>query len=292
MSLINWLFILFDLLTVLGLAIFFYVLWSRWVLKGQVFLSPQEAAKLREAFLLETRKREELEREVKRLYAQVDLLTNLLHQLNAGHQDKIQVVRNGKSLDRAFVSNAPMNVVGAWPQNVKAAPLDLERDFSNFINSGGHWNYRALKGHVPFSQLIKEFRRMVRSDRTIAIFYAACHGDDRGLLFSDGWAEPRKLADLMVLGQVKLVILASCKTNRVADAMRRAGVPAVIYMSNKILDKDAIALSGSIIAGLADGLSLEKAVAFAKSEMRDKAVAHAILRLTTGHDFSDLTKSN
>lgn len=210
----------------------------------------------------------------------------LMHKILKASSNTYLEKHSELTYDSDIVIPAPIKekVVAIWPTAKNYPPLNTFNDFSEFVNSLPQWELIALVGHVPSSKLVNTFRKFKRNQEAITIFYAATHGSDRGILLTNGWLQPRNLAELLVIGNVKLAILMTCDSSEIAQTLRRNGVPAVIYIEGKIEDKKAIKVMKSVMQSLADGLTIQESVNLAKTEI-DIITGHALLHTTFSHNF-------
>lgn len=157
-------------------------------------------------------------------------------------------------------------VLGIWPDVAKLPPLNAAGEAAAIYNAG--FNYRALQDkEATRLNILRELRR-----HAYGVIEVGAHGNADGIMLSDGLAEPRWWADVLhgpdfrgaKSGGVRLVVLMACESDLVGDALVRAGMPAVVSVQRKIPDRDAVLFVTALYEGLADGATVEEAVARAR----------------------------
>lgn len=154
--------------------------------------------------------------------------------------------------------NQRLAVLAIWPDVAKLPPLNTADEAAAIYNAG--FNYRALQGkEATRLNVLRELRR-----HAYGVIEVGAHGSAEGIMLADGMTEPRWWADVLRGHRVRLVVLMACESDLVGDALVRAGMPAVVSVQRKIPDRDAVLFVTALYEGLADGATVEEAVARAR----------------------------
>mgnify|MGYP000162102007 CR=1 FL=1 len=143
--------------------------------------------------------------------------------------------------------------LAVYPDKRGSQPLDVSYDFQSITESSKRIEFHTLRGlSITLDLLQKECLK-----RKVDILHIAAHGDGhKGILLSDGFARPESLTTSILASGAKIVILATCNSEPVAEAVISVMSRAVVYTRESIDDRHAIAFSGPFIRGIGEGLSV------------------------------------
>ena len=180
-----------------------------------------------------------------------------------------------------------ITVFGIFAVNLKSAPINVYADFQALLNASGKWRLIVMVGDSVTSDAVSErLFELAESKVNVDIFYIAAHGGNggNGVLLSDKLVSPAWIAKKAEAHQVSLVILAACRTAKVASALRRSGVPTVIYMQRDVKDKDALDMIEPLLNALNSGYTAAAAVDHARSFV-DDIIGHSTLHVIGDEDL-------
>lgn len=173
-----------------------------------------------------------------------------------------------KELERnpAITNSAPFRVLGIWPTGVPK--LDQQGEANALYDSG--YEYKALRGEeANRNGILRELERFKPS-----IWEIGAHGDENGIVLSDGIARPGWWGNIAKLNRPIAAVLMACRSNQqdrmnVADALVGAGVEHVVACDQNILDTDATKFVSLFYERLAMGASFKDAAERAKLAVSD-----------------------
>lgn len=126
---------------------------------------------------------------------------------------------------------------------------------------------------ATIARIIDVFQKPKYQNR-IAIFHFAGHATSYKILLQDSQGDP-SIADgkglvnfLARQRSLKLIFLNACATQQHADALIKAGIPAVVATSESISDTIAEKIAMRFYQGLANGLSIDQAWKDAEDEQK------------------------
>jgi hypothetical protein len=181
-------------------------------------------------------------------------------------------------------------------QNIPGSPqLDLQQESAtiaqvlrNQIPSGfsppNRFNPAACQVDTLIQPTATELITKLESQSYNVFFYAG-HGTpapDGGLLILNDLSgiNGTELAQLLVQCRVKLAVFNSCwgaqpyyhqqqavPRSSLAEVLLHHGVPAVLAMRDTIADREALSFIGAFTQALAERMSIDKAVAFARQQL-------------------------
>lgn len=170
-----------------------------------------------------------------------------------------------------------MAILAIWPTPPGQPPLDQSAESDALYNAG--YTYTALRGpRANRAGVILELDRVRPT-----IIQVGSHGNDEGILLSDGNAEPGWWGRVVDGKEIQLILLLSCDSSQqdeinVSDALVREGVKAVISCDSKIDDGDAVKFAELLYAKLSEGEPLATAVNRAKLGVSRRAAEMIRLR--------------
>lgn len=267
-----WLALLFAVVVYIGLWAF-----GRWVMpRLNLTMSSLEMKALRlESTVADLQRRlNESEEQNRRLEERTEFLLDELRKSNAEiERQKRQInelTSKVKDLQRD-VSNMPNNssfrVLGIWPDGTPI--LDQQSEANALYDAG--FEYKALRGpEANRSGILRELERYKP-----LIWEIGAHGDENGILLSDGVARPGWWGNLAKQYRPPIAaVLMACRSNQqdrinVADALISAGVKNVIACDKNILDADATKFVSLFYERLAAGANFKDAADRAKLAVSD-----------------------
>lgn len=172
---------------------------------------------------------------------------------------------------------AEFSVLGIWPDVPGQPPLDTQGEADALYNAG--YSYTALRGaRANRAGVILEIDRVRPT-----VIQVGGHGNSEGILLSDGVAEPGFWGQVVAGKGIQLMVLLSCDSGQqdeinVGDALINAGVSAVVTCDSAIGDADAVKFASLLYGGLANRMTLARAVQRAKLSVSRKAAEMIRLR--------------
>lgn len=215
------------------------------VLQRQLRDRDDEIARMRANSAQRDERMQMLQGEIERLEV---VVANLTRQLEEG-----QVIAKPE----------PPRILAIWPTAQGQPALDQSAESDALYNAG--YAYTALRGMAANrTGVVLEIDRVRPT-----IIQVGGHGNEDGILLSDGIAEPGWWANLVRGRAIDAMVLLSCESSiqdeiNISDALIRAGVKAVISCDRKITDAGAITFVELLYSKLADGLPLAVAVRWAR----------------------------
>lgn len=169
------------------------------------------------------------------------------------------------------------SVLGIWPDAPGQPPLDTQGEADALYNAG--YAYTALRGpRANRAGVILEIDRVRPT-----VIQVGGHGNSEGILLSDGVAEPGFWGQVVAGKGIALMVLLSCDSSQqdeinISDALVTAGVQAVVSCDDQIADADAVRFASLLYGGLANKMTLSRAVQRAKLSVSRKAAEMIRLR--------------
>ncbi|MBM3242949.1 CHAT domain-containing protein, partial [Candidatus Poribacteria bacterium] len=181
----------------------------------------------------------------------------------------------------------PAPVLRAVGNNPPAVRLDIWKEWQNLEDAIREPNPNTGKGKpIKLTRLLPPTRdRLQRALANCDVLHFSGHGTESGLLMETehGREELIKSDDFAKLfadSKVKLVVLSACKSVKTAEALRKAGAPAVIATRESVPDNVAKLFSSRFYAELTDGKPFAAALESAQAVVERKYGAKAAQNFT------------
>lgn len=164
------------------------------------------------------------------------------------------VMHQRKTSDRRAV-----RILGLWPDTDGPALIVEDDALANMSN------YTTQIGTVTRRSVVLELSRAMRDGDPYLVLHIGSHGKETdasqgqagGVLLSGGdLVPPAWWAKVCKEYQIRLVVALVCEGGDLADALRRAGVTAVITSQDALSDTAAAAYAFGLYENMAGGLSL------------------------------------
>ena len=172
-------------------------------------------------------------------------------------------------------------VLAVWPQVEGLSALDEGGEIEAALTAVGI-NYMAIRGvHANRDVLVREWERLHPD-----VLQLDTHGSSGALYLADGLTDAGWWGALMAIHTPSLVLLLACDSSQqdrfdVPDALLRAGVGAVLAVTNEIEDADAIRFAVNFYVNFTVPMPLQTAVERARLTLPDEAAGLIRLRRLT-----------
>lgn len=205
-------------------------------------------------------------REIERKLAEAKTTISHLEKENTALQARLTVLLDKIEQDRFTVEQ--LRVLAIWPY--KDLAVEHERDA--IYNAG--FEYYALYGTEAIRSRIIEALRIHRSN-TIEV---GSHGTEKGIyLYNDDLAEPGWWTRIVQQYPVQIVVLLSCASRAVGEAILNAGVRYVVAGMREIEDEAAGQFAIMFYKSLSYGMPVEEAFTDAKLSVPENLAETFIL---------------
>jgi len=163
-------------------------------------------------------------------------------------------------------------VLGAEGNEPPAVRLDIWKEWQNLEDAIREPNPNTGREKpIDLTCLLSSTRdRIRRALEGFDVVHFSGHGTESGLLLEtehgrEDLVASDDFAKLFANSNVKLVVLSACESVKTAEALRKAGVPAVIATQESVLDNVAKLFASRFYAELTDGKSFAAALEVAQS---------------------------
>jgi len=192
----------------------------------------------------------------------------------------------------------PAPVLGAEGNNPPAVRLDIWKEWQNLEAAIRELNPSTGRGKpIELRRLLPPTRdRLRRALENCDVVHFSGHGTESGLPTPGPSQEGSLLmetehgredlitsdafADLFADSKVKLVVLSACKSNNTAEALRKAGVPAVIATQESVPDNVGKLFASRFYAELTNGKTFATALEIAQSAIEQEYGSEAAQNFT------------